>query len=385
MRYNYGKKKYLGCRYRFGDAVAIMVAILAEDIQLEAVCSVAGNKELDMTTENTLRVVQLMGADVPVYRGCPEPLVKFLCPDRLEKQSRGDRGKMVDENGKVHMMHSDYLEIPAVTIHEQKISAPEFYVQYLRESQEKVTLVAVGPLTNLAVALTMDPKITEKIEEIVIMGGGYNITNVSPTAEFNIWYDPGAAQRVLHCGAKITLVPFWIPGIIPRKRIAILRLTAIDSSLQTSCAICLQGTRKWGKAMAIKVIMDVDTGSDDAVAIMTAATSPDIDLVAICAVWGNKAVENTTDNTLRLIDALGLKVPVYKGCDTAMVKYLTNDFVPTPECKPVMYQGKPFQMHAEHLDLPEAKSKPEAIPAACFYVDYLRNATEKVTLVPVAP
>ena len=113
--------------------------------------------------------------------------------------------------------------------------------------------------------------------------------------------------------------------------------------------------------MAIKVIMDVDTGSDDAVAIMTAATSPDIDLVAICTVWGNKAVENTTDNTLRLIDALGLKVPVYKGCDTAMVKYLTNDFVPTPERKPVMYQGKPFQMHAEHLDLPEAKSKPEAI------------------------
>ena len=53
----------------------------------------------------------------------------------------------------------------------------------------------------------MDPKITEKIEEIVIMGGGYNSTNVSPTAEFNIWYDPEAAQRVLHCGAKITLVP----------------------------------------------------------------------------------------------------------------------------------------------------------------------------------
>ena len=189
------------------DAVAIMSAILAENIQLEAICSIAGNKELDMTTENTLRVVQLMGADVPVYRGCPEPLVKFLCPDRLEKQSRGDRGKMVDKNGKVHMMHSDYLEIPAATIHEQKISAPEFYVQYLRETQEKVTLVAVGPLTNLAVALTMDPKITEKIEEIVIMGGGYNITNVSPTAEFNIWYDPEAAQRVLHCGAKITLVP----------------------------------------------------------------------------------------------------------------------------------------------------------------------------------
>lgn len=137
--------------------------------------------------------------------------------------------------------------------------------------------------------------------------------------------------------------------------------------------------------MAIKVIMDVDTGSDDAVAIMTAATSPAIDLVAICTVWGNKPIENTTDNTLRLIDSLGLKVPVYKGCDTAMVKYLTNDYVPTPERKPVMYNGKPFIMHAAHLDLPEAVSKPEAIPAACFYVDYLRNTKEKVTLVPVGP
>lgn len=189
------------------DAVAIMAAVLSQDIQLEAVCSVAGNKDIDKTTENTLRVVQLLGADVPVYRGCREPLVKFLCPDRLDRASRGCRGTMVDADGKVHMMHSDYLDIPPAVIHEQELTAPEFYVQYLRRATEKVTLVAVGPLTNLAVALTMDPGLVEKVEEIVIMGGGYNITNVSPTAEFNIWYDPEAAQRVLHCGAKITLVP----------------------------------------------------------------------------------------------------------------------------------------------------------------------------------
>lgn len=113
----------------------------------------------------------------------------------------------MDENGKVQMMHSDYLDIPPATIHEQAISAPEFYVQYLRNATEPVTLVAVGPLTNVAMALMLDGSIVEKIEEIVIMGGGYNITNVSPTAEFNIWYDPEAAQRVVHCGAKVTLVP----------------------------------------------------------------------------------------------------------------------------------------------------------------------------------
>lgn len=187
------------------DAVAIMAAILSPDVQLEAVCSVAGNKDLDKTTENTLRVIQLLGADVPVYRGCREPLVKFLCPDRLDK--RGDMAKMVNREGKLIQMHTDYLDIPPAAIHEQSISAAEFYVQYLRAAKEPVTIVAVGPLTNVAMALMLDGTILDKIEEIVIMGGGYNITNVTPTAEFNIWYDPEAAHRVIHCGAKVTLVP----------------------------------------------------------------------------------------------------------------------------------------------------------------------------------
>lgn len=137
--------------------------------------------------------------------------------------------------------------------------------------------------------------------------------------------------------------------------------------------------------MARKVILDVDTGSDDAVAIMAAALSPDIDLLAICTVWGNQAIENTTDNTLRLIDALGMDIPVYKGCDTAMVKYLTQDYVDNRPRKPVIYNGKEYIMHSKHLDLPEAHSAPQSMPAACFYVDFLRNATEKVTLIPVGP
>lgn len=186
------------------DAVAIMAAVLSEDIQLEAVCSVAGNKDIDKTTENTLRVVQLLHADVPVYRGCREPLVKFLCPDRLE--NRRVKGPLI-VNGEEIQMHSDFLDVPPATIKEQKMTAPEFYVKYLREAKEPVTIVAVGPLTNVATALIMDGSIVDKIEEIVVMGGGYNITNVSPTAEFNIWYDPEAAQRVVHSGAKVTLVP----------------------------------------------------------------------------------------------------------------------------------------------------------------------------------
>lgn len=188
------------------DAVAIMTAILSPDIQLEAVCSVAGNKDIDKTTENTLRVVQLLEADVPVYRGCKTPLVKFLCNDRLPARRPGNMRTVVHE-GKEIQMHSDYLEIPAATIKEQDMPAPVFYVDYLRKAKEPVTIVAVGPLTNVAMALMIDPDIINNIEEIVIMGGGYGISNVTPSAEFNIWYDPEAAQRVLHCGAKVVLVP----------------------------------------------------------------------------------------------------------------------------------------------------------------------------------
>ena len=186
------------------DAVAIMTAILSPDIDVVGLCSVAGNKDIDHTTENTLRVAQLLNADVPVYRGARGPLVKFLVPDRLKPKRV--KGPLI-VNGKVVQMHSDYLDIPEATTHEQEISAAEFYVSYLRKAEEPITIVAVGPLTNVALALLIDNGIVSKIEEIVIMGGGYNITNSSPAAEFNIWYDPEAAQVILDSGAKITFVP----------------------------------------------------------------------------------------------------------------------------------------------------------------------------------
>ena len=188
------------------DAVAIMAAVLSPDIQLEALCSVDGNKDIDKTTENTLRVVQLLGADVPVYRGSRGPLVKDLCPDRLDVRM-AHVVSCIDEHGNYLQMHSDYLDIPEARIHEEEISAAEFYVQYLRKAKEPITIVAVGPLTNVALALMLDPNIVNNIEEIVVMGGGYNMTNHTPTAEFNIWHDPEAAQRVITCGAKVTIVP----------------------------------------------------------------------------------------------------------------------------------------------------------------------------------
>ena len=186
------------------DAVALMTAALHKDVELVAACSVAGNKDIEKTTENTLRVMEALNVDVPVYRGCAEPMAKFLCQNRIPLPPF----KPVLVDGKEVSMHSDYLDLPKATRRVGELSAPMFYLDYLRKASEPVTIVAVGPLTNLGVALTMDPEIfKQNVEEIVIMGGGVTITNVTPSAEFNIWYDPEAAEKVVNCGAKVTFVP----------------------------------------------------------------------------------------------------------------------------------------------------------------------------------
>ena len=186
------------------DACAIMLAYLHKDIDLIAVCSVKGNQPLENTTENTLRIRQLLGADFPVYRGCATGLVSDLVVPKIPRAKNVDA---FDENGNRIHIHTALFDLPESQRKAEDMPAPMFYVDYLRNAKEPVTIVAVGPLTNLAVALLIDPDIVKNIEEIVIMGGGHHITNVSIAAEFNIYDDPEAAQRVLHCGAKITMVP----------------------------------------------------------------------------------------------------------------------------------------------------------------------------------
>ena len=186
------------------DACAIMLAHLHPDIQLEAVCTVKGNQPLKNTTENTLRIRDLLNADFPVYRGCATAFVKDLIKPEL---IRAENIEAHDENGNPISIHSDYFDLPESKGKIEDKPAPIFYVDYLKNAKEPVTIVMVGPLTNLAVALLIDPSIVNNIEEIVIMGGGCDISNVTSSAEFNIYDDPEAAQRVIHCGAKITMVP----------------------------------------------------------------------------------------------------------------------------------------------------------------------------------
>ena len=199
-----GRKVILDVDTGSDDACAIMMAYLHKDIDLVAVCTVKGNQPLKFTNGNTLRIRELLDGEFPVYKGCASGMVSDLIIPRMPRTKNVDA---YDKNGNKISFHKELFDLPAADKKEESVPAPVFYVNYLKQTKEPVTIVAVGPLTNLAVALLIDPEIVQSIEEIVIMGGGHHITNATIAAEFNIYDDPEAAQRVLHCGAKITMIP----------------------------------------------------------------------------------------------------------------------------------------------------------------------------------
>ncbi|MZL70325.1 nucleoside hydrolase [Bittarella massiliensis (ex Durand et al. 2017)] len=185
------------------DAVAIIAALLAPELEVVGICSVNGNREVALTTDNTLRVKALMGADVPVYRGCEYPLVATLTPGRRPGIPRRE-GQIRPTGSRIQ---GDHLPFPATDLTEEPESAVTWLVDTLLHAEEKITLIPVGPLTNLAVALRAAPRIAEHIEEVVLMGGGHRVQNTTPMTEYNVWVDPEALEVVLQSGCKVTVVP----------------------------------------------------------------------------------------------------------------------------------------------------------------------------------
>ncbi|MBY3163909.1 nucleoside hydrolase [Rhizobium laguerreae] len=178
------------------DAVAIMLAALHPSLELLAVTTVNGNIEVQYCTENSLKTLDFIGrGDIPVYQGCPKPLVRpdFPVPRSLKK----DDG-----------IHIKTLPLPPAVSSKQDKNAVEFLIETFRNATDDIVLVPVGPLTNIAAAITADPDFVKNVPEIVIMGGAHYTGNVTPAAEFNVWADPEAAAIVFSAGfAKLTLVP----------------------------------------------------------------------------------------------------------------------------------------------------------------------------------
>ena len=178
------------------DAVALMLAALHPDLELVAATTVNGNVSVDYCTENSLRVFDHIGIPVPVYEGVAKPIERDDLPI--------PRGDIQSSNA----VHGGYLDIPPSRSSKQSTGAVDFLIETYRAATEEIVLVPVGPMSNVATALLVEPRLKDLIPELVIMGGANRYGNVTPRAEFNVWADPEAARVVINSGVrKITLVP----------------------------------------------------------------------------------------------------------------------------------------------------------------------------------
>ena len=191
------------------DAVALLLALASPELDTLGVTTVAGNVPLALTTRNARALAELAGrSDVAVYAGADKPLVRApVSAEHVHGQS-GLGGVVLAE--------------PLQPLANE--NAVDFIIRTLRdEPAGSVTLCALGPLTNIALALMQSPKIAARLREIVLMGGsGFAGGNVTPCAEFNIYADPHAAQVVFRSGVPIVMLPLDVTHqvISTRERIA---------------------------------------------------------------------------------------------------------------------------------------------------------------------
>jgi purine nucleosidase len=195
------------------DAVAILVALASpEELDVLAVTTVAGNVPLPLTAKNARKALELAKrTETPVYAGAAAPLVRKLI---TAEHVHGRTG-------------FDGYELPEPNMPLASGFAPEAIVDLvMRREPGEVTLCCLAPLTNIALALAKEARLASQLKEIVLMGGAFSEGgNITPAAEFNIFVDPEAAQRVLACGAPITMIPLDCThqALTTRARLAKLR------------------------------------------------------------------------------------------------------------------------------------------------------------------
>ena len=179
----------LDCDPGHDDAVAILLAGKNPNLNLLGISVVAGNQTIEKTARNALNVATYLGINVPICIGCEFPMVRerVICA-AIHGESGLDGFEFPNYGDKFDKRHGVQLLIDSVM------------------NNDKVTIVATGPLTNVAMAIKMEPKILKRLDEIVIMGGSVDNGNTSPAAEFNIMCDPEAAHVVFSSGVTVRMV-----------------------------------------------------------------------------------------------------------------------------------------------------------------------------------
>lgn len=200
----------IDCDPGHDDAIALILA--HRHAEVAGITTVSGNAPLDATTDNALMVTALLGADTPVHRGAAGPLV--------------------GEPAHASAVHGESGLGGVARIAHQRRAASDDAVGFLLDSaDEGLWVVAIGPLTNLALALERDPSWGRRLAGISIMGGSTDIGNVTRVAEFNIFADPEAAARVFDCGARLTMCGLNLTRQLLSNDVLAERLRRADSPL----------------------------------------------------------------------------------------------------------------------------------------------------------
>ncbi|MDR1801508.1 MAG: nucleoside hydrolase [Lachnospiraceae bacterium] len=204
------QKIIIDCDPGHDDAINIMLAGSSDKLDVLGITVVAGNQTIEKTVKNALRVCQYLDLSYPVYAGCPQPMIRA-------RQMIAD-----DIHGETGL---DGPVFPELTRNAEDIHAVLFLIDTIMKSEGDIIITPTGPLTNIAMAMRLEPKIVPKIKRIVLMGGSYQMGNVTPAAEFNIIADADAAHVVFSsgvpltmCGLDVTRKVLCFPEIVDRMR-----------------------------------------------------------------------------------------------------------------------------------------------------------------------
>lgn len=189
------RRVLIDCDPGIDDALALLLAHVSPEIELAAVTVTGGNCSMEQGVRNALSVLDLVRSDVPVVRGVALPLIR---PPYTAPETHGDSGL-----GNAHL--PDPSTAPADD------HAVDRIIREVLRAPEPITIVAIGPLTNVALAIRREPRIVERVHEVIVMGGAFDVPgNTTPLAEFNVYVDPHAAHIVLHSGMPITIISWDI-------------------------------------------------------------------------------------------------------------------------------------------------------------------------------
>ena len=209
------------------DALAIFLAIRSPELKIEALTPVAGNVPLELTLPNALRLVEIAGrTDIPVAAGARQPLKRQLVTASYAHGENGLGG----------------VQFPEPKTKPVSESAPELIRRIVRRSPGEIHLIAIGPLTNLALAFQNDPQLPRMIPSLTLMGGSLSAGNVSPSAEFNIYVDPEAAQIVFRSGIPITMVGLDVTRRATLREQDIQALEAADNPISRAAGQITRAT-----------------------------------------------------------------------------------------------------------------------------------------------